>query len=517
MKILKRFVLYGIPKSFLFKIILALLIILFGKNVFALEVDVTNSITSPNSSSTGKYQGTEIYNTGGDFTYNVNTRYNGRLSRIRFNLPLPDSLGQCFTTNVDYKVTLNMATSDWRNKFGSVTASAYNVNYAHYPTVFVSQKKIYFTFKIPSSTTTCIDYVFVDLKSTDVSSTAFTGETNWNLQSIKLSDPTISTGSGSSGSSPTPTPKPDYSDIINNQNENTNNIINNQNDNTNNIIENNNQNTETITNSIQQGAETITNVLGNKCLNLFDKKKYGFDYRNKIYFDLSNLEVGKTYTISTNNLVHVYKFSTTNNTDAGDGVGPQIWSTPGFYSWTFVYDGNPRLFMNTNEYGTNFNETLSSLANYNFMLVEGSTSKAYCEFGSFSSKLDDTNSAINQVNESINNSNVDSGTGSDFFNDFQTQDNGGISAIITKPLMIINNLLSNNNQCFNLPLPEFMGVTTAYLPSGCILWNNAPQIVITLWNIFVCGFGAYYILKDLFKIIENLKNPDNDRVEVIDL
>lgn len=62
-----------------------------------------------------------------------------------------------------------------------------------------------------------------------------------------------------------------------------------------------------------------------------------------------------------------------------------------------------------------------------------------------------------------------------------------------------------------------MGVSNAILPSGCILWNNATTLMITLWNTFVCGLGSYFILKDIFRIIEDLKNPDNDKVEVMDL
>ena len=35
-------------------------------------------------------------------------------------------------------------------------------------------------------------------------------------------------------------------------------------------------------------------------------------------------------------------------------------------------------------------------------------------------------------------------------NDFSYTDNGGISGIITKPLVLINSLLSNNNSCSDL-------------------------------------------------------------------
>ena len=117
---------YGVPKSFLIKIIIALLIILGVKNVFAQDFDVTTKITAPTCSgsncSTGHYTGLETQLTGQQTVYAVKTRYNGRLATMRFNIGLsgltnwPD--GQCFSTgDVSYRLTLEMDTNDWNNKF----------------------------------------------------------------------------------------------------------------------------------------------------------------------------------------------------------------------------------------------------------------------------------------------------------------------------------------------------------------------------------------------------------------
>ena len=130
--------------------------------------------------------------------------------------------------------------------------------------------------------------------------------------------------------------------------------------------------------------------------------------------------------------------------------------------------------------------------------------------------------AQQHLEDAMTNDNVDSGVGSDFFNNFDTSDNGGISSIVTKPLVLINNLLSSNSSCSNLQLtiPGFvtgMDNTNVSLPSGCSLWNQAPQPLITLWNTLVIGVASYLILKNLFNLINELKNPDDDRVEVIDL
>ena len=138
--------------------LLFLFIIFIAPNVFAYDYDVTNTITAPTGPSTvGRYLGLEIYNSGLQNNYSVNTRYNGTLSEIVYNLPLPINAGQCFTTNMDYTITMEMATSDWRNHFSTPFVSWYSggTNWSTGNIVFVSMKKIYFTFKIPSTETSC--------------------------------------------------------------------------------------------------------------------------------------------------------------------------------------------------------------------------------------------------------------------------------------------------------------------------------------------------------------------------
>lgn len=669
MKTAKRILLYGIPKSLLIKIILALVIILIGRNVFALDYNVSSNITSPQGSGrTGTYTGLEITNTGTSNLYNINTRYDGNLSRITFNMPLPDNWedGDCYANNVEYRVTLNMLTNDWSNSFGSVfvgSSSSSNQNYSNGRVTFVSNKQIYFTFKIPSGSTFCNSFVYVDLKSSNLSSTPFTRITNWNLSSVILTDPTVTSGSG--GSSGSGSSSSSNQDIINNANDNANNIIENNNDNTSNIIENNNQNTQDIINSNKENFQTCR-----ESVNLFDKSNITAGW---LYYQDNSLRDTSSTTYYTSDYIPVkpnttYSLDIVDSTSMGSGGIMQYnsskeWISPGIpeksSTFTFTTSSNTHYvrfsfrYSSRNEiqfqkgssitsyepYGeictnklddisnglsvidgaisgaqqgiitNNNNNTDKEIASqkvcknskFNFyyqdytsgfyLKVDGSlgydsTSSitdyveitpdsdyiitntgdsmnvaSFCLYDKYKSiiiceqysrrRIVSFNSGnayffrttlaplssqptslsgkickngnqavsdnISDLNDSINNSNVDSGTGSDFFDSFHTDDNGGISAIVTKPLTIVNNLLSNNNTCSNLNLPEFMGATGVYLPSGCILWNNAPSTVITLWNIFVCGFGAYYILKDLFKIIENLKNPDNDRVEVLDL
>lgn len=128
--------------------------------------------------------------------------------------------------------------------------------------------------------------------------------------------------------------------------------------------------------------------------------------------------------------------------------------------------------------------------------------------------------ADDQVYNAMTDDSIENGTGNDFFNNFSTTDNGGISTIVTKPLVLINSLLSNNSSCndltFSVAFPNITSRNVTF-PSGCILWNNVPSATITIYQTIVCGFASYLILKKLFKDIENLKSPDDDRVDVVDL
>ena len=247
------------------KFLIFILIIFLTPNVFATTYDISNKTRTSPSGSQGKYLGTEIGNTGTENTYSINTRYNGTLSRIRFYISANDF---DWDYNKTYTVTMNMATDDWRNHFmgpqvfsansdGSIPSSSHNM-YVTGTFKFVSMKKIKFDIKIPSTMNT---YIYFNIYSGNVSSTAFTGVSNWNLSSITISSVTNPTPTPVPvtpvPSTSTPTPHPDNSDIINNANQNADNIMNNANQNADNIMNNANQNASDIIDNANQNASDI--------------------------------------------------------------------------------------------------------------------------------------------------------------------------------------------------------------------------------------------------------------------
>lgn len=140
---------------------------------------------------------------------------------------------------------------------------------------------------------------------------------------------------------------------------------------------------------------------------------------------------------------------------------------------------------------------------------------------SCTSKLDDTNKNLNDLNDSLKDSKTDGATSdaSNFFNNFTTTDNGGISSIITSPLRLINALLSNSNSCNDLSLQIDMVSLKkdVSLPCGSILWSKVPNSTIIIYHTLIFGLASFFILVSLYHDIEDIKKPDDKGVKTTDL
>lgn len=498
------------------KYLLFLIPFMFNINVFADDFNVSSSITAPtcsgNSCSGGHYTGLENYNVGSNNVYTINTRYNGRLGAIRFNIPLPNNWpdGECFSSgDLSYRLTLNMATEDWRNYFSRpfISNSSSGSNWATSNIVFVSMKKIYFDFKIPNSNS-CYDFLYVYLQSSNQSSVSFTGVNNWNLSSVVLTAnfPTTPTPA------PTATPKPDSSntDIINNNNNNTNRIIDNNNTNTQTIIDNNNQNNENIIENNNQNTTDIINNINKACpleTNINNPDLY---YDSQGYLDSSGNIVSGAYNVSKYLQI---KPNSDYDINFNFGVSDPIYSC--------LYNARKVLTrcISSNSRLLNFT---SSDSEY-YLRITGSrrSSQIYpvyingpiCNDWDIELQQDQTD-AINKVNDSINNSNIENNLGSGFFDDFTSQD-FGLSQIITIPLNTIQSLTSKSCIPLNVPIPFTNSNLT--LPCMTEIYTTKFPSIYNLWKIVSFGIVAYLIAIDIFHIVKGFKDPESDKVEVLDL
>lgn len=130
--------------------------------------------------------------------------------------------------------------------------------------------------------------------------------------------------------------------------------------------------------------------------------------------------------------------------------------------------------------------------------------------------IQDTTQAINNVNNSINNDNVDGASSEvdSLLNNSSFNDSSGIQSIINAPLNLINGL---TNSCSPIQLTIPYIDTPLTIP--CLkqeLTNHIPTVVPIL-STAINGFIIYRILIDIVHLIKSARNPDDDRIEVLDL
>lgn len=128
--------------------------------------------------------------------------------------------------------------------------------------------------------------------------------------------------------------------------------------------------------------------------------------------------------------------------------------------------------------------------------------------------LEGIGGTVTNIYETITESFEDFSSIEEFFESFSESDIGGISSIVSLPLDLIRSL-TDDNSCE--PLILTIWGKEVHIPSGCIMWEQASDSVITVWHTVICGLGSYYILVDAFKTKEKLLDPHNREVKTLDL
>lgn len=136
-------------------------------------------------------------------------------------------------------------------------------------------------------------------------------------------------------------------------------------------------------------------------------------------------------------------------------------------------------------------------------------------------EIKDNTDAINEQTEAtkdqtntIKDSNVNTDSSNSFFGGFNTEDNGGLSAVVTAPLSFIQKATQTCS-----PLTLRMFDKDIEIPCGDTLFWGRPEVseFRTLWNVLVGGAALFLVLRKVFKTVENIKDPQNDKVEVMKL
>lgn len=298
-------------------------------------------------------------------------------------------------------------------------------------------------------------------------------------------------------------------DVINNATNNTNNIINNNNSNTESIINNNNSNTQDIINSNKETQEIIKDQF-NTCRDSYNMINYTIKLNGTLgttSIAIANLELEPgTYTISLtpslpNNYGYIY-------IGTNGSIATNIRDKR-----TFTIDSTQTVpFRFVRKEGTYNNET------FNIMLQKGSIATDYEPYGKqiCTNKLDEQTNAVNNLNDSLNNSDSSGATSeaSEFFSGFTT-DTFGLTSIITAPLNLIGSITSSTCTPLGLPLPYVN--KTLELPCMSSIYSQYFGSFFTLYQTITFGVIAYWVCVRIFNLVKDFKNPDHDEIEVLDL
>lgn len=323
---------------------------------------------------------------------------------------------------------------------------------------------------------TAVQYWGIDIKSDGTSTGNITSVNNFGISSITINTVDISNSDA----------------IINNQTNNTTNIINNNNENTQQIIDNQNE------------------LLGQKCGNLYN-------YSNYENGSIGNNSTSDTLSSSSQALTTNWIQVDPNTTYYLNGDYNRVrWQLKNGSTITYggidssVNTGN-NSYLRVYYYWSDNGATTGAEHK-----ISVSKSNSYCEYGTYSSKLDETNTSINNLNDTINNDSIND-------NDIQTALNGleipqtsygPFQAFLTIPLQWVQTILSANQACNAIVLPLPFVNQNLTLPCMTSFWESLGALGVLIQALWI-AVVAVRIFNGLFLLtIETLDTNPNSAVEL---
>lgn len=140
--------------------------------------------------------------------------------------------------------------------------------------------------------------------------------------------------------------------------------------------------------------------------------------------------------------------------------------------------------------------------------------QAQAQISNANSNQAQTNSNLNKINDSINNDDVDNDQATSYFSNFDYNDLG-LSDIITLPLNYINAL--SNNTCVPLTFTMPFVHNSVTLPCMYEIYETHFPNFLNVWQIISTGIISYWVCINIFASVKGFKDPQSDKVEVMDL
>lgn len=128
----------------------------------------------------------------------------------------------------------------------------------------------------------------------------------------------------------------------------------------------------------------------------------------------------------------------------------------------------------------------------------------------------ETNQKIDDLNNNITSSDTtDASTSADeFFSGFESDD-FGLSSIITAPLNLIKSITSSTCTPIGFKAPFVDQQVT--LPCMNAIYREHFGSFLTIYQTITFGMVAYWVSVKIFFMVKGFKDPDSDRIEVLDL
>ena len=129
---------------------------------------------------------------------------------------------------------------------------------------------------------------------------------------------------------------------------------------------------------------------------------------------------------------------------------------------------------------------------------------------------EETNKQLGDLNDNLTNSDTNeaSSSANEFFSGFESDD-FGLSSIITAPLNLIKSITSSTCTPIGFKAPFVDQQIT--LPCMGNIYKKYFGSFLTLYQTITFGIVAYWVSVNIFFMVKGFKDPDSDRIEVLDL
>lgn len=155
----------------------------------------------------------------------------------------------------------------------------------------------------------------------------------------------------------------------------------------------------------------------------------------------------------------------------------------------------------------------NAITNSENRITSNANSNTQAQIDNDNSNQVQTNSNLNKINDSINNDEIDNNSGNDFFDNVNVSSHG-ITGLITLPLNFISSFTTSACSPFSVTIFDKNINIPCLSPLEKQLLGN------DLYNLIVVGFNAplvYGICLYFVRSVKNANNPNDDRIEVVDL